>query len=316
MTSRSTFKAILLAASAVALFATPAGFAEDAASFTKFSTSAEASTVNVDYRPIQKFSTAFGPEERGRTKISYAAVEQQGKAFMKTYMGYLANVPVSNLTRNDQLAFWLNTRNMLIMEAMADSRSRRRMKAARGTPAEPGKMWAEKRITVEGTELSIQEIEKNIILANFADKPNVIFGLYQGSSGGPGFPKAGFSGANLDAELEAAGRAFLESRHGLKVRGSKAQIPAVVDWYATDVFGGDQEAMRAQLVSLAGKKTGPKLAAATQFQARKFSYSSDELIIRQQSSAGASGSGRIGTCLLYTSPSPRDQRGSRMPSSA
>ena len=24
----------------------------------------------------------------------------------------------------------------------------------------------------------------------------------------------------------------------------------------------------------------------------------------------------IGTCLLYTSPSPRDQRGSRMPSSA
>ena len=24
----------------------------------------------------------------------------------------------------------------------------------------------------------------------------------------------------------------------------------------------------------------------------------------------------VGTCLLYTSPSPRDQRGSRMPSSA
>ena len=29
-----------------------------------------------------------------------------------------------------------------------------------------------------------------------------------------------------------------------------------------------------------------------------------------------SGSGRNGICLLYTSPSPRDQRGSRMPSSA
>ena len=25
---------------------------------------------------------------------------------------------------------------------------------------------------------------------------------------------------------------------------------------------------------------------------------------------------KFGTCLLYTSPSPRDQRGSRMPSSA
>ena len=30
----------------------------------------------------------------------------------------------------------------------------------------------------------------------------------------------------------------------------------------------------------------------------------------------ASMSGGVGTCLLYTSPSPRDQRGARMPSSA
>ena len=30
----------------------------------------------------------------------------------------------------------------------------------------------------------------------------------------------------------------------------------------------------------------------------------------------AAGSGHILACLLYTSPSPRDQRGSRMPSSA
>ena len=29
-----------------------------------------------------------------------------------------------------------------------------------------------------------------------------------------------------------------------------------------------------------------------------------------------SGSGETNSCLLYTSPSPRDQRGSRMPSSA
>ena len=32
--------------------------------------------------------------------------------------------------------------------------------------------------------------------------------------------------------------------------------------------------------------------------------------------ADLGGSGLIGICLLYTSPRPRDQRGSRMPSSA
>ena len=42
--------------------------------------------------------------------------------------------------------------------------------------------------------------------------------------------------------------------------------------------------------------------------------------LRPQRSVGSgvivSNDGEIMTCLLYTSPSPRDQRGSRMPSSA
>ena len=38
--------------------------------------------------------------------------------------------------------------------------------------------------------------------------------------------------------------------------------------------------------------------------------------IRAQLDGESDGIGKPGTCLLYTSPSPRDQRGSRMPSSA
>ena len=37
---------------------------------------------------------------------------------------------------------------------------------------------------------------------------------------------------------------------------------------------------------------------------------------RPEGSPGRSPDGQIRACLLYTSPSPRDQRGSRMPSSA
>jgi len=67
-----------------------------------------------------------------------------------------------------------------------------------------------------------------------------------------------------------------------KVKGSKAQIPAVIYWYAADLFGGDQDALRAQLVSLSSEKNAKKLSEVTKFEARKFSYSSDELIIRRQ----------------------------------
>ena len=47
-----------------------------------------------------------------------------------------------------------------------------------------------------------------------------------------------------------------------------------------------------------------------QLQGRKWA-------LRQQIAAGGSVvNAKADTCLLYTSPSPRDQRGSRMPSSA
>ena len=45
-------------------------------------------------------------------------------------------------------------------------------------------------------------------------------------------------------------------------------------------------------------------------------YPVDELDFLRDRGADLSGIERASGCLLYTSPSPRDQRGSRMPSSA
>jgi len=289
MASKNVLKTILLTATTIAMFAAPATFAAEAGSFDKFSTSSPTSSVNVDYSPIKQFSDVFGKTERDRTKISYTAVEQKGQNFLRVYLSRLANVQVSSLSRDDQLAYWLNTHNMLVMQAMTDPKARRDMDKARGTAEAPGAMWTQKRITVQGTELSLHDIEKNIIVANFADKPNAVFGLYQGTKGSPAFKGDGFSGATLDADLAKAGQAHVKDH--LKVKGSKAQIPAVMHWYAADLFGGDQDALRAQLVSLSSEKNAKKLSEATAFEARKFSYSSDEYIIRQQAGFSSGGGG-------------------------
>jgi len=289
MASKNVLKTILLNATTIAMFAAPATFAAEAGSFDKFSTSSPTSSVNVDYSPIKQFSDVFGKTERDRTKISYTAVEQKGQNFLRVYLSRLANVQVSSLSRDDQLAYWLNTHNMLVMQAMTDPKARRDMDKARGTAEAPGAMWTQKRITVQGTELSLHDIEKNIIVANFADKPNAVFGLYQGTKGSPAFKGDGFHGATLDADLAAAGQAHVKNH--LKVKESKAQIPAVMYWYVADLFGGDQDALRAQLVSLSSEKNAKKLSEVTKFEARKFSYSSDEYIIRQQAGFSSGGGG-------------------------
>ena len=273
-------KTILLTVTSAALLGAPAAFAADTGAFSQFSSAAATSSVNVDYSPIAQFSKTFGIQERGRTKISYTAVEQQGQRWLNAYVNRLSNVPVSSLSRNDQLAYWLNTHNMLVMQAMMEPKARRNMSKSRGTGDAPGEVWTQKRIKVQGVDLSLHDIEKNIIVANFADKPNAVFGLYQGTKGSPSFKADGFQATSLDADLAEAGRKHLKKN--LKVKGSKAQIPAVMHWYAADLFGGDTDALRSHLVSLSSDKQSKKLANATAFEARKFSYASDELVIRQQ----------------------------------
>jgi len=223
------FKTILLTVTSAALLGAPTAFAASTGSFSQFSNAAATSSVNVDYSPIAKFSETFGKQERGRTKISYSAVEQQGKRFLNAYINRLSNVHVSSLTRDDQLAYWLNTHNMLVMQVMTDPKGRRDMRKARGTAEAPGELWTQKRIKVD---------------------------------------------------LADAGRAHLKKN--LKVKGSKAQIPAVMHWHAEDLFGGDNDALRSHLASLSSDKQSKKLANATTFEARKFSYASDELVIREQ----------------------------------
>ena len=288
---RTSLKSILLAASFAVSLGPVTAIADTAepAALTQFTAHADTSGYAVRYQPIAQFTQAFAQEERGRTKIAYAAVNQQGMRFLTQYVRYLQDVPVEQLSRDDQLAFWLNTRNMLIVQAMTESNSRRRMQRNRGTAAEPGEMWTEARINIDGVDLSINDIEQGIILANWADTPNVIYGLYQGTQGGASYPAQGFSGANVHAELEELGRDFVNSRSGIRIRRSKAQIPAIYDWYGDAFFGSDQDALVAHLTSLSSADTSTKLAAATSFESRKFNYSSDEFVIRQQSAPSTGG---------------------------
>lgn len=287
---------VLLAALLAPVLASPPALAEtgEPAIPASLTTPAATSAFAVDYGPIAVFNEAFGREEGGRLKIAYAATGRQGMDFLEDYVGYLAAVPVSGLSRNDQLAYWLNTRNVLVVEAMSDSRSRRRMAQARGTAAEPGDMWTEKRVTVDGHPLSIDDIERGILLANWADTPNIVFGLYQGTRGGASLPPAGFDGATVREDLARLGRDFVNSRDGVRVRRGTAEIPEFLVWHEDALFGGDRTALVAHLATLADADTASGLAAATDIRTRSFSYRSDELILREQGVAPSAGGGAVG----------------------
>lgn len=283
----------LKAISIIALLATSAAPAIAESISEKFAASAATSQAQVDYRPIGQFTDAFCTVERSRVQCAYDAMGQQGERFLNRYESYLSNVPVSRLSKDDQLAYWLNTRNMLVVHAIAESKSRRSLKDGRGTFAAPGEMWTKKRISVEGVELSIQDIESDILLANF-DDANLIYGMYQGTKGGPAMQKTGFTGDSVHADLAALGKSFVNSRNGVRVKKGKADINAIYDWYGPALFDGDDAKFKAHLASHATGKRASGLSGVAEFKTAKFSYSTDNFIIRQQSAAARTGGGTIG----------------------
>jgi len=162
----------------------------------------------------------------------------------------------------------------------------------RGTADAPGSMWTQKRITVEGVELSIDDIEQGILLTSFNDDPNVLYGLYQGTTSGPTYPEQAFTGSAVRSQLVSLGQEFVNSRAGVKASRSKVEVPAIYDWYGDALFGGDADARNQHLIGLSEGQRAERLSTATEFKTRKFRYSGDELVIRQQNlAAGATGAG-------------------------
>ena len=283
---RATLAAIALTTGGLALPLSSTG-----ETVSKFAAYSAESTAVVNTGPYAEFLSALTVPERGRTLVAYEIAHAQGLPFMREYADYLASVPVSQLNRDEQLAYWLNTRNFLLVHAIAEERRVRGFKNKRGTPSNPGALWTDPKITVEGTALSLQDIEQDILFAGWND-PNIIFGLYQGVKGGPALPREPFTGANVKDQLAEAARRFNSLPNNLRVRGDNVRISTYYDWYLPLAFGGSEETLRAHLSGIAKPNDQQTVANANAIDRRKLSTEFEQYRVRQAAAGSGSNSGR------------------------
>lgn len=258
-----------------------------------FTTYDAESSATVDSNPYAEMIRALTANERGRTLVAYDVAHAQALPFFSDYADYLAAVPVEQLNRDEQLAYWLNTRNFLLVQAIAEERRVRGYKKKRGTPSDPGAFWTEKRITVAGTALSLQDIEQDILFAGW-DEPNIIFGLYQGVRGGPSLPQRPFTGADVHDKLAEAAARFSADTRNLRVRGDKVRISAYFDWYLPLAYDNDETALRTHLATLVQPKHQDLVRTNAKLDRRNFSTEFEQYQARQANvGSGSSGGGSV-----------------------
>lgn len=261
----------------IALFSSqPAGAGEGLA---RFAARSESSAAVPDYAPFDKYIEAFSVSSGKRLLFSFAASKEEGSAYLRQYANFLAGASPATLAGDDQLAFWLNLRNVLVLAHLSESGGRADMMRDRGAGGAPGPAWTAKVITIDDVPLSIDDIERGIILANWKD-PRVLYGLYQGSAGGPSAARRAFRGQTVWADLEAAASTYLRTTAGFQLTKQGAEVSAIFDWYSAELFGGSESALRAHLEERIPERARARFAATSAISYRKFSYKLDNFIQR------------------------------------
>lgn len=156
---------------------------------------------------------------------------------MVDYAESLADFDMSTLkTRNQRLAFWINSYNALSIYGVVKKLKKDPDFASKGNKSWFGRVrfFAIQKFNVGGEMYSLRTIEDNI-RKDFED-PRVHFALNCSSLGCPLLKDGLYSAENLDTEIDAATRLYLSSKEGLVLDEEKEilYISMIFKWYKKD----------------------------------------------------------------------------------
>ena len=205
------------------------------------------------------------PGADGVNRVDYGrwAASAADRAALSAYIDALAAARPSTLQRNAAFAYWANLYNAITLKVILD---RYRVASIRDIKSDglfdPKAYlgpWRTKRVTVEGKRLSLDDIEHETMRPTFKD-PRVHYSVNCASIGCPNLPTAAWRAASLDADLDAAARAFVNHRRGAEVMaGNKLRVSSIYKWFRDD-FGADDAAVIAHLKRFAAPELAAKLA--------------------------------------------------------
>jgi hypothetical protein len=121
------------------------------------------------------------------------------------------SMPLAQFSRTEQLAYWLNLHNITLIDELLKIYPERELKSElEGRQSIPER----KILDVAGVPLSLNDIRHTILVRNYNGNPLVMYGLFQGIIGGPNIRKQAYTGANVQRNLEANAREFINSNRG------------------------------------------------------------------------------------------------------
>jgi hypothetical protein len=177
-------------------------------------------------------------------EVDYAGLQANGSQLREYVSRVAAKSPDSHpeefRTASEQLAYWLNAYNALVVAGVVRHWPTRGVRDL-GANFE---FFKQREYVAGGRRVSLDDIEHEIIRKRFRE-PRIHFALVCASISCPRLGREAFRGATLEAQLERQTRQFLTERRNVEYdkRRGVLRLSALFRWYGED-FGGVVEFVR------------------------------------------------------------------------
>ena len=176
----------------------------------------------------------------------------------------------ASFSRNEQLAYWLNLYNVTLFEQVALIYPRKNLRTTmKGSRRRPG-VLSTKLLVVMGVKISLDDIMNEILIPNWQG-PLVLYGMFQGSIGGPNINTSAFTGSNVQMLLERNALDFVNSIRGVHGRGKTLQVSEFYQWGAAAFPDFDVDLMT-HLLKFADTKTQEIIDGTTKIKAGYYDW--------------------------------------------
>ncbi len=162
-------------------------------------------------------------------KVNYKGFKNDPR--FESYLRLLAeNHPESSWSKNEQLAYWINTYNAFTVKLIVENYPLKSIMDLHG-----GKPWDVKWINLGKKTYSLNQIEHEIIRPQFKE-PRIHFAVNCAATSCPPLASKAFTASNLNSLLDQQTRSFINDKQFNSISSGKVELSKIFEWYAED-FG-------------------------------------------------------------------------------
>jgi hypothetical protein len=220
-------------------------------------------------------------------RFDYGAMRPEDKQRLEDYLVKLQAIPVSELNRDEQRAFWVNLYNALVVKVILDHYPVDSILDIdlSDDPVRRGP-WTARLVTVEGRELSLDNIESNILRPIWHD-PRLLYVLSCGAVGCPELGATAMNGDNGEELLEKAAKRFINHPRGAAIReinkrrdslegDGRLYVSSLYVWFSED-FGESDRGVIHHIEQYADERLADMLIRASEIDSDGFEWELNDI---------------------------------------